>query len=406
MAAVTYRQEKEKMRKIFKKILKRCVRKLYENPPPVNENQLVFLSSPDFADNGRAFFEYLVENGYNDRYKIYWLVDYPEKYKHIRCKNVKFIRRKHQDIERITYKAHKTVLTSRYVIFTHSIYWVRKVQEGQTYLNLWHGCGYKGQKAGGSDKIIYFDYALVTSEMYRKHYAEFLNSTEDKMLPIGFPRLDWFYTDKTNARRWIRELKEGKKADKAIIWMPTFRKSGSERLSDDTVTGELGLPLVNTVEEMKRIDELCCRLNTVIIIKKHFLQVDYPLNNEDYRNIEIIDNEFIEDKNINLYELVAGSDAMISDYSSIAAEYLLLDRPLAFVLDDLKTYETVRPFFFDNPQDYMPGEHVFTMDDFEGFIVNVAEGKDEYGSRRAAMREIMMNPCDCYSRRVADYFNL
>lgn len=394
------------MRTVFKRLLKRCVRKLYQNPPPVKENQLVFLSSPDFSDNGRAFFEYLVENGYNNRYSIFWLVDDPEKYKHIKYKNVKFIKRKHMDIERITYRAHRTVLTSRYVIFTHSIYWVRRVQKGQTYLNLWHGCGYKGQKAGGSDKVIFFDYALVTSEMYRKPYADFLNSTVEKMLPIGFPRLDWFYSDKTDARRWIRTLKELKKADKAIVWMPTFRKSGSERLSDDSVTGQLGLPLIDNTCEMKKIDTLCRRLNVIIIIKRHFLQIDYSLNNDDYTNIEVIDNGFIETNNINLYELVAESDAMISDYSSIAAEYLLLDRPVAFILDDFTAYETLRPFFFDNPLEYMPGEHIFTLDDFTRFIENVADERDEYRSERAKMRKIMMNPCDCYSKRVVDFFNL
>lgn len=394
------------MRNVFKRILKRYVRKLYQNPPPVNENQLVFLSSPDFADNGRAFFEYLVENGYNNRYSIFWLVDDPEKYKHIKYKNVKFIKRKHMDIERITYRAHRTVLTSRYVIFTHSLYWVRKVQDGQTYLNLWHGCGYKGQKAERDDKVIYFDYSLVTSELYREINAYYLQSSPDKMLPIGYPRLDWFYTDKTNARRWLKEEMARRNAKKSIIWMPTYRKSTSERLSDDTLSSETGIPLIDSLDELLSLDMFCESIGVLMVLKKHILQVDFGISSSKFNSVIIMDNDMLDNENINLYEIISETDGMISDYSSIAVEYILLDKPIGYILDDYEEYGNSRPFIFENPLDYMPGEHIYSKDELRTFINNVSLGIDNNASKREELKFLLLNPCDGYSKRVADYFNL
>lgn len=394
------------MRNVFKKILKRYVRKLYQNPPPVKENHLVFLSSPDFSDNGRAFFEYLVENGYNNKYRIIWLVDNPQKYKNVKYKNVRFIKRKHMDIERITYRAHRTVLTSRYVIFTHSIYWVRKVQEGQTYLNLWHGCGYKGQKEERDDKVIYFDYSLVTSELYRKINAFYLQSSPEKMVPIGYPRLDWFYTDKTNARMWIREEMKRRNAKKSIIWMPTYRKSTSDRLSDDTLSSQLGIPLIDTVEELHSLDIFCGSIGVLLIIKKHILQVDFEISSDALNNIIIMDNDMIDKENINLYEMISETDGLLSDYSSIATEYILLDKPIGFILDDYEEYKESRPFIFDNPLDYMPGEYIYSKDELKSYLNNVVNGVDNNARKREELKNVLLNPCNGYSKRVADYFNL
>ena len=40
-----------------------------------------------------------------------------------------------------------------------------------------------------------------------------------------------------------------------------------------------------------------------------------------------------------LYELIGISDGLLSDYSSVAVDYLLLDRPLGYVLADYNIYK-------------------------------------------------------------------
>ena len=50
-------------------------------------------------------------------------------------------------------------------------------------------------------------------------------------------------------------------------------------------------------------------------------------------NIVILSNEQLYHMDIQTNEILMHADALISDYSSVAVDYLLLDRPIAFTLD-------------------------------------------------------------------------
>ena len=97
---------------------------------------------------------------------------------------------------------------------------------------------------------------------------------------------------------------------------------------------------------------------------------------------------------------------MVSDYSSVAIDYLLLDRPLGFTLDDYKEYTQSRGWVFEDPLEYMPGEHIYDVKQFEQFLLDVKDGRDEYAAKRKAVREKTHNVCDNYCQRVLDYFHI
>ena len=71
---------------------------------------------------------------------------------------------------------------------------------------------------------------------------------------------------------------------------------------------------------------------------------------------------------------------MITDYSSMVFDYMLLDRPVAWVLEDMEHYKV--PFLMDNPLDFMPGNHIYTMADLYAFLEQVSEGEDPYRVQR------------------------
>ena len=71
----------------------------------------------------------------------------------------------------------------------------------------------------------------------------------------------------------------------------------------------------------------------------------------------------LEKEKLQLYELIGISDALISDYSSVAVDYLLLDRPLGYVLADYEIYREKRGFVFEDPLEYMPGEKIYNACD-------------------------------------------
>ena len=71
---------------------------------------------------------------------------------------------------------------------------------------------------------------------------------------------------------------------------------------------------------------------------------------------------------------------MITDYSGIAFEYMLLKRPICYVITDMKEY--FRGFAVDHPFDYMPGVKVQTLSELLNFLESVRLGMDEYQKER------------------------
>ena len=90
------------------------VRRLRKFPPKMVKNRILFETNDDFTDNSRALFDYMVENGYNKKYELVWLVHEPEKYEKYKAENVKFIRnfKKNTTIRRAA--AYRYALTSAF----------------------------------------------------------------------------------------------------------------------------------------------------------------------------------------------------------------------------------------------------------------------------------------------------
>ena len=85
---------------------------------------------------------------------------------------------------------------------------------------------------------------------------------------------------------------------------------------------------------------------------------------------------------------------------------MLLDKPIGFTLDDFDNYEDARGWSFDNVKDYMPGHHIYCMEDMKHFIKDVSEGNDTYRDWRAKIRPEMQTYDDGFSKRILDYFGI
>lgn len=123
-------------------------------------------------------------------------------------------------------------------------------------------------------------------------------------------------------------------------------------------------------------------------------------------NIVYLENQDLEDNGLQLYEFINCSDALISDYSSVAIDYLLLNRPIGFTLDDYDAYTESRGWVFEDPLEYMPGEHIYNVQQFEQFVLDIRNGKDDYENQRKAILAKTHNVTDNYCKRVLDYFKI
>lgn len=96
----------------------------------------------------------------------------------------------------------------------------------------------------------------------------------------------------------------------------------------------------------------------VIIVKLHPFQRRERVNCDGFSNIVLIENEDLERMDIPVNRILGKADALISDYSSAAVDYLILDRPIGFLLEDVEEYGNSRGFVFDPVREWLPGEEL------------------------------------------------
>ena len=119
---------------------------------------------------------------------------------------------------------------------------------------------------------------------------------------------------------------------------------------------------------------------------------------KEYSNLKVYSHSKFIDDGLELWSYLSQSDALITDYSSVYLNYLLVNRPICFAVPDMDEYSDSRGFVFDNPRDFMPGEFAQTKEELFTFFENVAEGKDKYKTDREKVNYIINKYHDGKSR--------
>ena len=96
---------------------------------------------------------------------------------------------------------------------------------------------------------------------------------------------------------------------------------------------------------------------------------------------------------MHINQILNKADALISDYSSVAVDYLLLDRPIGFAVDDLDRYSKARGFIFDDVEEWLPGAILKNEEDIVEFIKDVACNKDVESVRRNKLKKLFHDNC-------------
>lgn len=356
-----------------------------------------YINGMDFSDNARALFEYMLSNHYNDKYELVWLVKNPDDftqpagkyYRYTRdYRNVSFIGYDWADSEDMDKRDeyYRVLCLAKYIFFTDAYGFARNSRKDQVRVQLWHGCGFKTRVNFVRCEKRY-EYTTVISDLYSDIHREIYGLNENQMLVTGYAKQDWLF-DKSDDYMTRLELPA---ADKYIFWLPTFRmaKSGLENLNEYEYQNQTGLPIVNTLERCKELNLYLKERNIVLLVKLHPFQDKTKIMNFELSNMVMIDNDTLFDSDIQINQLLGCADALISDYSSAAVDYMLLDRPIAFTLDDVEEYRDSRGFVFDNILEWLPGDELYNFEDFCGFIDRVYRGEDDKAEKRRRLTGIM-----------------
>ena len=368
----------------------------------VDDHQIVLRSFPDYSDNGQALAEYLVDNGYTKKYKVYYDVTDLSKFRN-NSNDLKFISCE-TELGLYRFRWLKVIYTAKYLLFTHRPIIIRKrARKDQVLVNLFHGNGYKDRSMQESCGRAPYDYSIVSGNLFVKPMAYFWNIEESRVFPIGFPRYNWLMIRDKTAETFLNSYKQDTDS-KVVMWMPTFRvdKRGVHNESSAIIQ----FPLIESLDDWMGLDKLCCDNNIILLIKLHPFQKNYAIPFGSFTNIKEITNEDFERVGVPMYKLIALTDALISDYSSVAIDYLLVDRPIAFALQDFNAYRDTRGFVFEDPRVYMPGHHLYSFQDLTRFLNNVSKGNDLYQMERNKMRSNAVCQSDDYCKGLLEKFDI
>lgn len=340
---------------------------------PINENLFVFQSEGDFWDNAYALFEYMVKNGYNKKYHLVWLVNEPKLYKEFGGDNIEFVKTASFTPSEIFYE-QKIMRTSKYFFFTHNGY--KQARKGQIVVNLWHGGVV--MKAFNGKPTLYetFDYQCSSSPAAAERMALFTGMTRKQAIINGDCRQDYLFSDcEEKVKSFL-----GKGYDKYILGMPTFKKTKNWT---DAQTDSWILPVVKNKEQFITLNDFCKKENVLLVLKVHHLEDTSFINADSLTNIRVLKDEDLQKARIQVYELIGKTDALLTDFSSVAYDYMLLDRPIGYIVSEMQNY--TRGFIIPNIEDEMAGEKLISIEDLEQFIIDVKNGKDDFKSERKAL---------------------
>lgn len=351
------------------------------------KDTIMIESHNDFDCNGGAFYNYLIKNGYNKKYKIIWLVR--KKVEDKLPENVWTVPLYGPNLRKAYY-----VCTSKY--FTFDCENVQKMRRDQIMVYCGHGVG--GLKNVKGKLLIpkYVDYILIQSKMYAPVQANqwSIAYPDKRLISIGYPAQDIFFDGSK-----INELEKltSQKYKKVILWMPTFRKGGGYHRCDSKKEQKLGIPLINTQEQYLELNNFLVRKNVFLIIKIHPKQDLENLKIKDESNIRVLTGEIVKKIKIDNYAMMKCADALISDYSGAAYEYLQLDRPIGYVLDDMADYTA--GFVVENIHTLIAGTEIYNFEQLESFIVDVVSEKDSFKERRKEIRDYIYEYHDVNSSK-------
>lgn len=367
----------------------------------VDPRKVLFASKPSFSDNSKALYDYLQVQNTGRKMRFIWLIPSTDIVPEGLPTNTNVVIRETFYHKGLPLKALYEVLTCRYLFFTHgSPFQTVSKRDGQTVVNLWHGCGYKDIQKSQRTFIEEnpFDVGIVPGNVFVGAKSKFWGCEKAKVLPIGYPRYDLLKLESPSAKTYVDQLRLS--AKKLIVWMPTMRNTGMNIYPEEQICWSFDLPLLESMEQLQKLNLFCIEHNIAICIKRHPSQVSYSCEKENFSNIHFVSNVDLQNNGVDLYAMLRYTDALISDYSSVAIDYLLLDKPIAFALDDFEQYKEARGFVFEDPLKYMPGHHLYTFEDMLTFIDDVARGNDPYKADRAAIMPEVHNPCENYCERV------
>lgn len=308
--------------------------------------------------------DYLIENGYDKKYNIsYGYLDieglgdanWVNKLAMLRSMLI-FLRAKH-----VFYTSGQIpIKPSKEQIVVH-------VQHGNAHFK---PVGKLANIDNGDE--LFFTYMIASSELFIPIFAKEYGCSEDRIIVAGEPMADAMLKAPKN-------FYDFKSYNKVLVWVPTFRQSDLMGYKDSNL--DTLVPLFDA-DDYQELNTALSKFNIKLIIKLHPIQSVPTGMQHHFSHLSVYSHDEFVASEYDLFTLIANSDGLIGDYSGVSLQYLLTDKPQAYVVPDIDDYARNRGFVFDNPELYMGGHIVKSKQEFYEFLSDFANNNDIYREKR------------------------
>jgi len=232
--------------------------------------------------------------------------------------------------------------------------------------------------------------AVVSTSPFCTRYAFAKAFAAGEFPELGYPRNDALLRPPTadcmlNADAALYdELHRVRAAGgKTLFYMPTFRDEGYDPFSCGAV-------------HLGALSKLAERYNALIVLKLHpYLDLSAAVLPERVRMAHC---------NSDIYPLLPQCDILLTDYSSVYFDFLLLDRPQLFYPFDLQRYKTHNRALLFDYDTMTPGPKAAHAQGFDRMLAAALDGEDNHAPARKALRQTIFTHHDAGSAaRLAAY---
>jgi len=332
----------------------------------------IAFDSIHFTGNPRAVYEKINEK-YSDKYECYWIAKRKETIKQIK-------KRKGKVVYSYSVFGLSKFLKTKIWIRSHPGMGVFSFLPTNEYklIQLWHGIGPKGINHPPEEYNMH-DIWCVSSKYAKKRHIELWDAPKEKLFVTGFAEMDLLYKYiKMKKEKLLDELAIEKRK-KIILYAPTY---------------DIGLwPWDDQYKEFEELCKYCQEKNLQLILRLH------PYAKVNRNKIKKIVNSFN-----NIYwldmvnepdtmKLLAVSDILLTDWSSIYTDFLLTKRPIIHLETNtiFFTKERGKP---EVPPSFRAGEITSNKKEFYQTLNLVLEKGNRYKKEQEKLLNIIHGRVD------------
>ncbi|MFH2069040.1 MAG: CDP-glycerol glycerophosphotransferase family protein [Candidatus Omnitrophota bacterium] len=252
-------------------------------------------------------------------------------------------------------------------------------QPGSLWVQAGHAISFRGYAGddGVRQGLEKFDLNLVSSPWFRDYYVKGVGINPEKVAATGYPRTDRLLKPYYNRERVVGEL--GFRPDRPIImYAPTWEQENRG--------GESLFPFGDDRKLLKELEEFLekNRMQTLIRLPQKWKGwVPKPnlarrrFGRQGRLALHCARTEWDAEKYLSV------TDVLVTDWSSIANDFLVLDRPIIFLDKPPKFFH----YGYAILPEERPGTVVKTSQEFFNALIEAVSDPKEYAEKRRILRE-------------------